>query len=140
MIAVGSDRQFAQFCWILGRTDIASDARYTTNALRVTNRASLISALRKELRSWERNVLLAKLAASGVPAGPINTIAEVFSDPQVWWRAMRVDFDRPEVSGGRLSGLRTPIRFSSSPLCLDRPAPLLGEHTSAIARELGIDL
>ena len=81
-----------------------------------------------------------KLAASGVPAGPINTIADVFADPQVRERGMRIDFDRPEVAGGVLSGLRTPIRFSASRLSLEKPAPRLGEHTSAIARELGIDI
>jgi crotonobetainyl-CoA:carnitine CoA-transferase CaiB-like acyl-CoA transferase len=140
MIAVGSDSQFTKLCTILGRTDIATDAGYATNALRVQNRAVLIPALRQELLSWGRDELLLRLADSGVPAGPINTIADVFADPQVRARGMRVDFNRPEVAGGVLSGLRTPIRFSSSRLCLDKPAPHLGEHTSAIARELGIDI
>ena len=140
MIAVGSDSQFAKLCAILGRTDIATDAGYASNALRVQNRGVLIPALRKELRSWGRDELLSRLADGGVPAGPINTIADVFADPQVRARGMRVDFNCPEVAGGLLSGLRTPIRFSASRLCLDRPAPNLGEHTSAIARELGIGL
>jgi len=140
MIAVGSDSQFAKLCAILGRTDIATDAGYATNALRVRNRGVLIPALRKELLSWGRDELLVRLADSGVPAGPINTVADVFADPQVRERGMRVDIDCPEVAGGVLSGLRTPIRFSASRLCLDKPAPHLGEHTNAIARELGIDL
>jgi crotonobetainyl-CoA:carnitine CoA-transferase CaiB-like acyl-CoA transferase len=139
MIAVGSDSQFEKLCSILGRTDIAGDARYATNALRVGNRDVLVPILRQELLAWERDELLAKLADSGVPAGPINTIADVFADPQVRARGIRVDFDRPEIAGGRLSGLRTPIRFSASPLCLDKPAPKLGEHTRAVARELGMD-
>jgi len=140
MIAVGSDSQFAKLCAILERTDIATDAGYATNALRVRNRGVLIHALRKELLSWGRDELLARLADSGVPAGPINTVADVFADPQVRARGMRVDFNCPEVTGGVISGLRTPIRFSASHLCLGKPAPHLGEHTSAIARELGIDL
>lgn len=139
MIAVGSDSQFARLCAILGRSDIAHDARYAGNALRVQNRGSLIPELRDEVRSWTRDDLLAKLADGAVPAGPINTIADVFADPQVRARDMRVDFDCPAVAGGRLSGLRTPIKFSAARLCLDRAAPSLGEHTNSIARELGIE-
>jgi crotonobetainyl-CoA:carnitine CoA-transferase CaiB-like acyl-CoA transferase len=139
MIAVGSDAQFGKLCATLGRSDIANDGRYAGNALRVQHRDDLIPELRRELRSWKRDELLAKLAAVGVPAGPINTIADVFADPQVRARGMRLDFDAPAVAGGRLSGLRTPIRFSASQLRLDRAAPSLGEHTSSIARELGID-
>jgi crotonobetainyl-CoA:carnitine CoA-transferase CaiB-like acyl-CoA transferase len=138
MVAVGSDSQFAKLCSILGRPDLAADEGYATNALRVRNRGALIPVLRQELKSWKRDELLARLADSGVPAGPINTIADVFSDPQVRARAMRIDFDRPDIAGGKLSGLRTPLRFSSSQLCLTRPAPRLGEHTDDIARELGI--
>ena len=138
MVAVGSDSQFAKLCSILGRPDLAADEGYATNALRVRNRGALIPVLRQELKSCKRDELLARLADSGVPAGPINTIADVFSDPQVRARAMRIDFDRPDIAGGKLSGLRTPLRFSSSQLCLTRPAPRLGEHTDDIARELGI--
>ncbi len=139
MVAVGSDSQFAKLCSILGRPDIATNEGYATNALRVQNRGALIPVLRQELKSWKRDELLARLADSGVPAGPINTIADVFSDPQVRARGMRIDFDRPDIAGGKLSGLRTPLRFSASQLCLDRAAPRLGEHTDAIARELGIE-
>jgi crotonobetainyl-CoA:carnitine CoA-transferase CaiB-like acyl-CoA transferase len=139
MVAVGSDSQFAKLCLILGRPDVAANEGYATNALRVRNRGALIPVLRQEIESWKRDELLARLADSGVPAGPINTIADVFSDPQVRARGMRIDFDRPDIAGGKLSGLRTPLRFSSSPLCLSRPAPRLGEHTDDIARELGIE-
>jgi crotonobetainyl-CoA:carnitine CoA-transferase CaiB-like acyl-CoA transferase len=138
MVAVGSDPQFVKLCTILGRSDLATDERYATNALRVRNRGALIAVLRGEIQSWKRDELLAKLADLGVPAGPINTIADVFSDPQVRARAMRIDFDRPDIAGGKLSGLRTPLRFSSSQLCLTGAAPRLGEHTDDIARELGI--
>ena len=140
MVAVGSDSQFAKLCSLLARPDIAMDGRYVTNELRVRNRGALIPMLRQELMAWKRDELLTKLAALGVPAGPINTIADVFSDPQVRAREMRVDFDRPDIAGGKLSGLRTPVRFSASQLCLDRPAPRLGEHTDAVAHELGIEL
>jgi crotonobetainyl-CoA:carnitine CoA-transferase CaiB-like acyl-CoA transferase len=98
MLAVGSDSQFAKLCSILGRSGLATDERYATNALRVRNRDALIPVLRQELRPWKRDELLARLADSGVPAGPINTIADVFADPQVRARGMRVDFDRPDIA------------------------------------------
>ena len=139
MIAVGSDSQFAKLCSILGRPDLGRDPHYTTNALRVEHRADLIPVLRQEVQARGRDELLAQLANAGVPAGPINTIADVFADPQILARGMRVDFDREDIAGGRLSGVRTPILFSASRLRLDNPAPRLGEHTAAVARELGLD-
>jgi crotonobetainyl-CoA:carnitine CoA-transferase CaiB-like acyl-CoA transferase len=139
MLAVGSDAQFGKLCSLLERPDIGMDSRYATNELRVRNRDALIALLREELIAWKRDELLAKLAGVGVPAGPINTIADVFADPQVRARGMRVDFDRPDIAGGKLFGLRSPLKFSTSQLRLDRAAPRLGEHTHAVARELGID-
>jgi crotonobetainyl-CoA:carnitine CoA-transferase CaiB-like acyl-CoA transferase len=135
MLAVGSDAQFEKFCAAIGRTDLARDARYETNAARVQNRAALIDTLREELKEWARDDLLTKLNDMGVPAGPINTVEEVFRDQQVLARKLRIDMPR---AGGGLDGIRTPIRMSSSGLKLDRPAPRLGEHTAAVAREFGI--
>jgi crotonobetainyl-CoA:carnitine CoA-transferase CaiB-like acyl-CoA transferase len=135
MLAVGSDAQFEKFCAATGRTDLARDARYETNAARVQNRAALIDTLREELKEWARDDLLTKLNDMGVPAGPINTVEEVFRDQQVLARKLRIDMPR---AGGGLDGIRTPIRMSSSGLKLDRPAPRLGEHTAAVAREFGI--
>jgi crotonobetainyl-CoA:carnitine CoA-transferase CaiB-like acyl-CoA transferase len=138
MIAVGSDSQYAKLCEVLGRADLAADAAYITNADRVRNRNSLIDKLREELLGWSRGALLTKLDATGVPAGPVNTLAEVFCDPQVLARQMRLDLEAPGVTGGRVAGLRTPIRLSRSKLRCDRPAPRLGEHITSVARELGL--
>jgi crotonobetainyl-CoA:carnitine CoA-transferase CaiB-like acyl-CoA transferase len=137
MIAVGSDAQFAKLCDVLGRSDLAEDPAYRGNKGRVVHREALVGALRAELARWKRDDILSRLEALNVPAGPINTLEDVFRDPQVLARQMRIDLPREGVRGGRLPGLRSPLRLSSSPLQLSRPAPRLGEHTSEVKRELG---
>lgn len=137
MIAVGSDAQFAKLCDVLGRSDLAEDPAYRDNKGRVVHREALVGALRAELARWKRDDILSRLEALNVPAGPINTLEDVFRDPQVLARQMRIDLPREGVRGGRLPGLRSPLRLSSSPLQLSRPAPRLGEHTSEVKRELG---
>jgi crotonobetainyl-CoA:carnitine CoA-transferase CaiB-like acyl-CoA transferase len=136
MLAVGSDAQFEKFCAVIGQSGLAVDARYATNSVRVQNRSTLISTLRAELKEWARDDLLSKLNDAGVPSGPINTLEDVFRDPQVLARKLRIDLP---IAGGRVPGIRTPIRMSSSALRLDRGAPRLGEHTVAVAREIGIE-
>jgi crotonobetainyl-CoA:carnitine CoA-transferase CaiB-like acyl-CoA transferase len=138
MIAVGSDAQFAKLCDVLGRPDLAEDPAYRDNKGRVVHREALVGALRGELARWKRDDILSRLEAFNVPAGPINTLEDVFRDPQVLARQMRIDLPSEGVRGGRLPGLRSPLRLSSSPLQLSRPAPRLGEHTSEVKRELGI--
>jgi crotonobetainyl-CoA:carnitine CoA-transferase CaiB-like acyl-CoA transferase len=136
VLAVGSDAQFAKLCAVLGRSDLTNLPAFQDNKARVTNRATLIVALRAELASWDRDALLARLEAVGVPAGPINTLEDVFRDPQVVARGMRLEMAAPEIRGGILPGLRSPLRFSVSTLQLGRHAPRLGEHTAEILREL----
>jgi crotonobetainyl-CoA:carnitine CoA-transferase CaiB-like acyl-CoA transferase len=137
MIAVGNDGQFRRLCDVLGLGTLAADARYTSNAGRVRERDSLIATLSASLAGWTRDDLLGGLEAVGVPAGPINTVGDVFADPQVMFRGMRVDLDAPSIAGGSVPSVRTPIVFSDSALALGRPSPRLGEHTAEIVRELG---
>jgi crotonobetainyl-CoA:carnitine CoA-transferase CaiB-like acyl-CoA transferase len=80
---------------------------------------------------------LAKLEAAGVPAGPINDLEQVFSDPQVVHRGMRLTLKNPSAEGGTSPGIRTPIVLDGMPMASDRPAPRLGEHTAEILREIG---
>lgn len=138
IVAVGNDRQFVKFCALLNRPDLAADERYSTNALRVQNRDSLTPELAAETAKLERDVLLKLLEDAGVPGGPINTVADVFADPQIVHRQMRVDTPHSGAAAGTSPGIRTPIRFSGAELALERGVPRLGEHTAEVLAEIGM--
>ncbi len=137
MLAVGNDGQFQRLCGVLGATELAADPRYQTNEGRVNHRGEVMSALGAVLLTWPRDALLARLASEAVPAGPINTVADVFADPQVQFREMQLHLNAPHVAGGHLPGVRTPIRFGGATLATGRPAPRLGEHNAEVRREYG---
>jgi len=122
ILAVGNDGQYRRFCAAVGLP--ADDPRYATNALRLEHREPLFAAIEAATRAFPQADLLARLEAAGVPAGPINTVAQAFADPQVVARAMRIDATRPD--GSTVPGVRTPIRFSEAALVTDRAAPMLG--------------
>ena len=132
IIAVGNDGQFARLCGALGLEELARDPRFATNPGRVVNRVEMERRLVEKTASWRRDDLLATLEKAVVPAGPINTIADLFADPQFKARGMRI-----EPQGA--PGLRTPIRLSESPLTLERRSPRLGEHQAEILKEIGLD-
>ncbi|MBZ7925454.1 CoA transferase [Ensifer adhaerens] len=138
IVAVGNDRQFVKFCTLLGRAELATDERYLTNALRVQNRETLTPELATETAKIERDTLLKLLEDAGVPGGPINTVADVFADPQIEHRQMRVDTPHSGAAAGTSPGVRTPIRFSAAGLALDRGVPRLGEHTDEVLAEIGM--
>ncbi|APG88533.1 acyl-CoA transferase/carnitine dehydratase-like (plasmid) [Sinorhizobium americanum CCGM7] len=138
IVTVGNDRQFIKFCDLLGRPDLAADERYRTNAGRVQHRDSLTPELAAETQKFERDALLAKLEAAGVPGGPINTVADVFADPQIVHRQMRVETTHTGAATGTSPGVRTPIRFSNASLALERGVPRLGEHTTDVLTEIGM--
>ncbi|WP_113132647.1 CaiB/BaiF CoA transferase family protein [Hyphomicrobiales bacterium] len=140
IVAVGNDRQFVKFCTLLDRADLATDERYRTNALRVQNRDMLTPELAAETAKIERDTLLKLLEDAGVPGGPINTVADVFADPQIEHRQMRVDTPHPGAAAGTSPGVRTPIRFSAAELALDRGVPRLGEHTEEVLAEIGMQV
>lgn len=120
ILAVGNDQQFVRCCDVMG---IAPDARFATNAARLAHRDALDAAVIAASRRWSRSALLAALAQAGVPAGPINTVAQAFADPQVVHRGMQLDITGE--AGEDFAGVRLPIRFSRSPLAPARPAPRL---------------
>ncbi len=138
MIAVGNDAQYRKFCEVLGRPDLGDDPRFATNAARVRERAVLVPELAALVRPWARDELLARLEPLGVPAGPINTVADVFRDPQVLHRGMRVDLPASGIEGGSVPSVRSPFRFSDAELALRHASPRLGEHTDEVRRELGL--
>lgn len=132
IIAVGNDAQFERFVTILGLPHLALDEKFKTNAGRVQNRAELIPQLVERTRTRKRAELLEALEAAGVPAGPINTVGQVFADPQVIARGMKIDLPDLEARGGRIPGVRAPIRFSDSTFVYDTPSPALGAHTDEV--------
>ena len=125
IIATGNDAQYRRLCGILGLPELAEAAEYLTNADRIANRAALIDRLTAATRTWAKADLLAACEAEGVPAGPINDLGEVFDDPQVVARGMRID-------PGGVPGVRAPIVFSGADLAMDRPSPKLGEDDATI--------
>ena len=120
VIACGNDRQFGALTTALGQPELADDARFATNPARVENREVLVPLLENLTRGWTKVDLIAVLEKAGVPAGPINSVAEALQDPQVAARGMLIE---PEG----LPGLRTPIQFSRSELETDKAAPVLGD-------------
>ena len=121
IVAVGNDGQFARLGEVLG---LEPDPRFATAALRVTGRAELTPLIEAATRQWARDDLLARLETAGIPAGPINTVAQAFSDPQAQHRGMALAMTRED--GVTIPGVRLPIRFSRSPLAPPRPSPALG--------------
>ena len=134
ILAAGNDGLFQRFCKVVGREDLSADPDFATNPARVANRVRLRQPLEAILAEWEREPLLAKLEAASVPASPINTIAQMFSDPQTIARGMRMDLD--DRHGNSLPSVRAPMLMSATPLAYERPSPRLGEHTSEILAEL----
>ena len=134
ILAVGNDGQFQRFCKVVGLDRLATDPDFATNPARVTNRARLREAMTAALAGWERDRLLPLLDAAAVPASPINNIAQMFEDPQVVARGMRLDLD--DGHGNTLPSVRSPMVLSETPLAYERPSPRLGEHTAEILAEL----
>ena len=137
VIAVGNDGQFAKLCKIIGREELAKDSLFLTNVDRVRNRDQLIPVLESIFRTQPVAYWMDKLTSVGVPSGPINDLRQVFEDPHVQSRKMRLEIKHPRV--GTLPILAQPIRFSETPPVYERAPPALGEHTnSVLAGELGL--
>lgn len=138
IVTVGNDTQFARFCALAGRPDLASDPRFARNRDRVANRGTLIPVLTDLVRSRPSSFWLDSLEKEGVPCGPINTMDQVFADPQVQARGLRVEMPHP--TAGMVPMVGSPMRFSETPVEYRRPPPLLGEHSGEVLAEwLGLD-
>jgi crotonobetainyl-CoA:carnitine CoA-transferase CaiB-like acyl-CoA transferase len=135
IVAVGNDGQFAKFVRVLGQPELAQDERFRTNMDRVKNRTVLVPLITEILMTRGRDELLAALAPEGVPAGPINSVADVFADPQVIARQMRLDLPAPAAKGGTIPTVRSPILMDGAPLVAERPSPRLGEHTDDVLND-----
>ena len=134
ILAVGNDAQFRRFCELAGCAGLADDARFAANRDRVANRTALVPLLEPLLRQRTTHAWVEALEDAGVPCGPINRLGEVFADPQVRHRGMRIDL--PHALAGSVPLVANPIRLSASPLEYASAPPLLGQHTNEILHEL----
>lgn len=134
VVAVGNDVQFQRFCEVLEFPDLAQDPDYATNSGRVSHRETLIPLIEARMVARKRDEWLAAFEQADVPAAPINKIDEVFDDPQVSARGMKISMPHPVNDNLQLVG--NPLKLSRTPVHYQRPPPMLGEHTDEIISEL----
>jgi crotonobetainyl-CoA:carnitine CoA-transferase CaiB-like acyl-CoA transferase len=134
ILACGNDNLYRKFCEAAGCAQLAEDPRFSSNGKRVENRAELTRLLAEIFRRRTKKEWVELLEAAGVPNGPINDIAQVFAEPQVQARGVKIELDHPVA--GPLPMVASPMRFSGTPLEFKTPPPLLGEHTDEILQEL----
>ena len=138
ILAIGNDGQFARFCAAAGAPQLAADERFASNRARVLNRATLIPLLKKLTVERSTAEWIAALEALAVPCGPINSLADVFADPQVQARGLKVTMPHPVA--GQVALVASPIKLSATPVDYRLPPPMLGEHTDDIlSAALGLD-
>jgi formyl-CoA transferase/CoA:oxalate CoA-transferase len=136
VIGVGTDALWKRFAQVMSIQDgVGSDARFTTNALRIKNRQILVPLLQNIFKQEPAARWLAKFAAAEIPAGPINTVAEAIEDQQTRARGLIVQLEHPTI--GTAKSIANPVRFSTTPASYRLPPPLLGEHTGEILLSLG---
>ncbi|KAA0680836.1 CaiB/BaiF CoA transferase family protein [Azospirillum brasilense] len=133
ILAVGNDGQFAKFCQVAGRPELAQDPRYATNPARVANRKELVPILELLLEQRTSRDWLSALEAVGVPCGPINDVSQVFADPHV--QARHIHQDLPHPTAGTVPTVASPIRYSATPIEHTVAPPTLGQHTDAVLEE-----
>ena len=134
ILAVGNDGQFVKFCAVAGCPELAQDPRYALNTQRVRHRAELVPLLEVILKTRTKAAWLAALEAAKVPCGAINTLAEVFADPQVAERGMVSTWSHPIQPDLKL--VASPIKLSRTPVRQDLPPPMLGQHTAEVLAEV----
>ena len=138
MLAVGNDAQFERFCAAAGAPQLAQDAGFRSNEQRVAHRAALVPQVAALLRTRTTRDWLAALEAAQVPCGPINDLAQVFAEPQVRHRGLRMDLPHP--TAGSTPGVRNPVRFSRTAIEYERAPPPLGADTrDELRQRLGLD-
>ncbi|TMD64814.1 MAG: CoA transferase, partial [Chloroflexi bacterium] len=129
----GNDRLYQALCKLLGREELATDPRFTTNPQRVRNRNELIPILQESFQKRETDEWLAELRTTGIPCGPINTVSQVFKDEQLQARGFIWECEHPTAGTIKLSG--SPMHFSETPTRLYKAPPLLGEDNERFLKE-----
>lgn len=130
IVAAGNDLQYSKFVELGGQPELASDARFSTNPERVKHRQLLVPILAEMVKQKTKAEWISLLEQAGVPCGPINTLDEVFNDPQVQARQMQVNLSHPLAGEVKLVG--SPMKLSLTPVQYQLPPPLLGQHTAQI--------
>ncbi|WP_457281617.1 CaiB/BaiF CoA transferase family protein [Polaromonas sp. P5_D5] len=134
ILAVGNDSQYAKFCAVANIPELATNPLFATNRNRVLNRGQLVPILEAVMKTRSKADWLGALEAAKVPCGAINSLAEVFADPQIEARKMVTEWKHPVKDDLKL--VSSPIRMSATPVRTDLPPPLLGQHTDEVLREV----
>jgi crotonobetainyl-CoA:carnitine CoA-transferase CaiB-like acyl-CoA transferase len=134
VITIGNDKLWARFCNAIGRQDLVDNPKFRTNPLRVKNREELIRILNKIIEQKTCKQWLEIFSKESIPAAPINTIDEVFADPQVLHRQMLVEINHPTIGKLKMTGL--PVKYSDTKPSIRFAPPLLGQHTGEILKDL----
>jgi formyl-CoA transferase/CoA:oxalate CoA-transferase len=134
LVAGGNDRLFKVLCEVMDMEHLVVDPMYVSNTVRVENRDILVPIIQERLLTKPRDVWLSKLMESGFPCAPVNSMDEVFSDPQLLHRNMLVTMDHPKI--GKIKQIGAPLKFSDTPLKLELPPPMLGQHTNEVLVKL----
>ena len=137
ILAVGTEKLWHNFCEALGLTHLTTDERFATNAQRNLNRPALLAILEELFATQSANYWLEKLKTTGIPAGPINSIAETVAHPQHLARNFIAELEHPTVGTVRTTG--NPVHLSDTPVSYRLPPPILGQHTDEILTDLGYD-
>ena len=135
IIAIGNDAQYRRFCDFLGAPELV-EPPYDTNRDRVIHRKELVPLIAARLKKLTRAEILAGLETRGVPAGPVNTIADAFAEPQVEARGMKISMDHPLSGSGKVDLIGNPLKLSDTPVSYRNPPPFLGQHTDEVLEEV----
>ena len=140
MLTIGNDTQFQRFCEFAGCSELAIDERFTTNGKRVGNRDALIEKMKPVLASKPSQVWLTELEKLTIGCGPINTVEQLFADPHVIDRGMKIEMPHDAVGGRKVPLVANPMRFSETQVSYRHAPPVLGIDTDDVLREvLGMD-
>jgi len=140
ILAVGNDSQFRRFCEIAGRPDLPEDPRFATNADRLKNRDEIVPIVQELMLQKPTDFWLKALEENSISGGPINKLDQVFADPHVNARDMKLEMDYPATNGGKVTLINSPMRLSGTPTEARLPPPMLGEHTDEVLKDmLGLD-
>ena len=136
ILAVGNDRQFQDWCTAAEAHDLKNDPRYATNPLRIANRETLYQTMPDFMKKKTTEEWLSKLAELKVPCSPVNDIEQVFNDPHVQHRGMRIEMDHHASGSGKVPLIGNPVKMSETPPQYRLPPPTLGQHTDEVLEEL----